>query len=140
MNEPSKPPPLVAPGIGVEPARRCVDAYIDAWNEPAAERRRQILAQVMTDDAAYADPAKQMDSRAGLVECIGAALDKDPGRRIVRTSEVDAHNLVCRFNWRLVKADGTHGPESVDFVEFARDGRIRRVTGFFGPLAPTEAS
>jgi hypothetical protein len=138
MNE-RDTPPVAAPSIGAEQAQRCIDAYIDAWNEPQADKRRQILAQAMTEDGAYADPAKKTDSRADLVECIGDALEKDPGRRIVRTSEVDAHNLVCRFNWRSVKADGTQAPESVDFIEFATDGRIRRVTGFFGPLTPNEA-
>lgn len=125
--------------IGAEQARRCVDAYIDAWNEPQADKRRQILAQAMTDDGAYADPARKTDNRAGLVECIGDVLDEDPGRRIVRTSDVDVHHLVCRFNWRLVKADGTRTPESVDFIDFATDGRIDRVTGFFGRLKPHEA-
>lgn len=138
VNEPGKP--LLGPArIGAEQARRCIDAYLDAWNEPQADQRRQILAQVMTDDAAYADPAKQVDSRTGVVEYIGEVLSKYPGGRIVRTSEVDAYHLVCRFNWQLVKADGTKLPESVDFVEFATDGRIRRVTGFFGSLTPSEA-
>lgn len=132
MNEPGRPP-LDAPSIGAEQARRCIDAYIDAWNEPEADERGQILAQVMTDDGAYADPAKQMDSPAGLAECIGEVLDKYPGRRIVRTSEVDAHNLVCRFNWRLVKADGTQGPESVDFVDFAGDGKDPPRDGLLRP-------
>ncbi len=138
MNEPGKPP-LGAPRIAAEQARRCIDAYIDAWNEPQADSRRQILAQVMTDDGGYVDPAKQVDSRAGVITYIGEVLSKYPGGRIVRTSEVDVHHLVCRFNWRLVKADGTKLPESVDFVEFAGDGRIRRVTGFFNPLTPSEA-
>ena len=66
-------------------------------------------------------------------------MTNDPGRRIVRTSEVDAHHFVCRFNWQLMRGDGTRGAESVDFVEFAADGKICRVTGFFGPLAPDEA-
>lgn len=131
-------PPGGAPHIGAEQARRCIDAYIDAWNEPRADKRRQILAQVMTDESTYVDPNKAVDSRAGLVEYIGEVLNRYPGRRIVRTSEVDAHHLLCRFNWRLIKADGTQAPESVDFVEFASDGRIHRVTGFFGPLPPTE--
>ncbi|MCA1655538.1 MAG: nuclear transport factor 2 family protein [Pseudonocardiaceae bacterium] len=139
MNEPGKPPQDV-PSIGAEQAQRCVDAYIDAWNEPQADKRSQILAQTMTDDSTYVDPAKRTDSRADLSAIIGVALDKSPGRRIVRTSEVDAHNQVCRFNWQLVYADGTRGLESVDFVEFASDGRIRRVTGFFGLLAPNNAS
>jgi len=137
VNEPSNQT-MGATSIGPDQARRCIDAYIDAWNEPQADTRRQILAEVMADDAVYADPAAQLDSRAALAEYIGVVLDKHPGRRIVRTSGVDAHNLVCRFNWRLVRADGTQGQESVDFVDFAGDGRIRRVTGFFGPLTPAE--
>jgi hypothetical protein len=28
--------------------------------------------------------------------------------------------------------------EGVDFAELAPDGRIRRITGFFGPLPPLE--
>jgi hypothetical protein len=138
MNEPGTPP-LGATHIGAEQARRCIDAYFDAWNEPQADKRRQILAQVMTDNSTYVDPNTDLDSRDGLVEYIDQVLNKSPGRRVVRTSELDVHHLVCRFNWRLVKADGTQGAESVDLVEFAPDGRIHRVTGFFGPLTPSEA-
>lgn len=130
--------PEAALRISAEQAQRCIDAYIDAWNEPEADRRAQILARVMTADGVYADPTKQFESRSALADYIGTALDAYPGRRIVRTSEVDTHNLVCRFNWRMIKGDGRSAPESVDFVEFAGDGRISRVTGFFGPLTPTE--
>jgi hypothetical protein len=44
------------------------------------------------------------------------------------------HHRLCRSNWRLVNAAGLQMPESVDFVELDRDGRIHRVVGFFGPL------
>lgn len=130
----SEPDVQSGSSIGVELARDCVDGYIQAWNEPAADRRIQMLAQVMTEDGAYADPDARVDSRAGLAGYIGEVLGRYPGGRIVRTSEVDAHNLACRFTWRLVKADGTQASESIDFVEFVEDGRIRRVTGFFGAL------
>jgi hypothetical protein len=93
----------------------------------------------MTDESTYADPNKELDSRAGLVEYIGEVLNTYPDRRVIRTSEVDVHHLLCRFNWRWVKADGTQAPESVDVVEFARDGRLHRVMGFFGPLTLSEA-
>jgi heme-degrading monooxygenase HmoA len=138
LDEPGRPP-LGDPCIGAEQARRCIDAYIDAWNEPEADKRGQILAQVMTEDGAYGDPSGQVDGRAGVVDHIGEVQNTYVGGRVARTSAVDVHHLVCRFNWRLIKADGTQLPESVDFVDFARDGRIRRVTGFFGPLAPSEA-
>lgn len=124
--------------FGAEQARRSVDTYIAAWNEPVAEERERKIAQVMTDDGTYVDPDRELDSPGDLVAHIGQALNAHPGRRIVRTSEVDLHHGFCRFNWRLVRADGRQAPESVDFVEFADDGRIRRVTGFFGPLTPTD--
>jgi hypothetical protein len=133
-------PPLGTPYVGAGQARRCVDAYIEAWNEPDPDRRGQRLTQVMTDDSTYVDPNTDPLGRAGLVGYIGQVLGRSPGRRVVRTSEVDVHHLCCRFNWRLVRADGTPAPESVDVVEFTRDGRIHRVTGFFGPLTPSEGS
>jgi hypothetical protein len=126
---------LVSSGIDSELARRCIDIYIDAWNEPQLDRRRLLFAQVMADYGVYTDPVTQIHSRADLVDYVGDMHDKGPGRRVVRTSDVDVHHLVCRFNWRLIQADGTQRPESVDFVEFASDGRIRRVTGFFGYLS-----
>ncbi|MES2937612.1 MAG: hypothetical protein V4864_08010 [Pseudomonadota bacterium] len=39
--------PLDDPRIGAAQAERCVDAYIAAWNEPEADQRTQLLAQVM---------------------------------------------------------------------------------------------
>ena len=119
-------------------ARRVIDAYVDAWNEPSADKRGTLLAEAMTEQSGYVDPNVECESRSVLDEYIGEVLRKHPGRRIVLTSEVDVHHSYCRFHWQLVKADGTRGQESVDFVEFAGDGRIARVIGFFGPLAPAE--
>lgn len=93
----------------------------------------QMLAQVMTDDGVYCDPAKLAQGRVAIVDYIAQVQAKYAGGRIVRTSTVDVHHYSCRFNWRVVKVDGTPLPESVDIIEFARDGRICRVTGFFGP-------
>jgi enamine deaminase RidA (YjgF/YER057c/UK114 family) len=124
--------------VNEEHVRRVVDAYVAAWNEPDAGRRRRLLDQVMADGGDYVDPAKHLPGPAAIDEYIATALRRDPDRRIVRTSEVDAHHRVCRFAWQLVDADGTPGPENVDFVEFTEDGRIRQVTGFFGPLVPSD--
>lgn len=49
-------------------------------------------------------------------------------------SKVDFHHGVARFSWRMIEASGTTRMEGTDFVEIARDGRISRVVGFFGPL------
>ena len=97
-----------------------------------------MVAQVLTDDCVYCDPSKLATGRAAIVAHIGEVQAAYPGGRVVRTSTVDAHHFACRFHWRMVKADGGELPESVDFVDFAKDGRIRHVTGFFGSLAPQQ--
>jgi len=130
-------PRVGAPVIGADQAHRCVDRYIEAWNEPELEQRQQLLCQVMTDDCIYADPRHASEDRQGLAEYIDTVLRALPGREVVRTTNVDVHGRVCRFGWQLVKADGTRGAESIDFAEFTKDGRLRRVYGFFGPLTPT---
>jgi hypothetical protein len=38
-----------------------------------------------------------------------------------------------RFTWAMVTADGKEQTRGMDFGELAPDGRIRRITGFFGP-------
>ena len=43
---------------------------------------------------------------------------------------------MLRFLWRLVRADGTYGDESIDFGEVGPDGRLVKIIGFFGPAPP----
>jgi len=121
--------------VNAEQAQRVIDGYVAAWNEAVADERGRMLGEVMSEESRYLDPNVELDSRSALDGYIGEVLSRYPGRRIVRTSEVDVHHTVGRFHWRLIKADGTRGQESVDFVEFARDGRIARVIGFFGPIS-----
>ncbi len=122
--------------IGAAQAQRCIDTYIDAWNEPSVDRRGQLLCQVMTDQGTYVDPRHTCQGRQGLIDYIQRMVGERPGRRVVRISNIDVHGLVCRFDWQIVKPDGTRGAPSVDFIEFTRDGRILRIFGFFGPLTP----
>lgn len=122
--------------VDADHARLVVNAYIDAWNEGDEDRRRHLLTETMEEGAVYCDPTTRTGGHADLSAHISTLLDRYPGRRVVRTSDVDVHHDVCRFHWRLIKADGTQLPESVDFVEFGADGRLRRVVGFFGALDP----
>ncbi len=70
-----------------------------------------------------------------LLAHIDAVIARRPGARVVRTTRVDVHHDLARFGWRVVQADGTTLPEGLDLAELSEDGRIRRIVGFFGPLA-----
>jgi hypothetical protein len=42
---------------------------------------------------------------------------------------------LARYGWELVAPDGTVAVGGTDIVEFAADGHLGRIIGFFGDLA-----
>ena len=69
-----------------------------------------------------------------------AVHSKFPGHRFRRTSGVDAHNGQLRFGWELAAPDGAIAVAGVDVGEIGADGRLARITGFFGPLPEKSAA
>ena len=118
---------------------QAIAIYCAAWNETDAGKRDALLAQVWADDATYTDPTVHLVGRRALVAHIDAVFARYPGSTIEMTSAVDAHHTVARFAWKKVLADGTALPEGIDFAEVGPDGKLIRIVGFFGPLAPADA-
>lgn len=117
---------------------KIVDAYCSAWDEANPVKREAIVKAVWAEGATYTDPTVHLTGVAELVEHIARVLGQYPGSRIVRTSTVDTHHSVARFEWKMVLADGSALSEGIDFVEFSGSGAIQRVIGFFGPLPSSE--
>ncbi|WP_341704695.1 hypothetical protein [Ferrovibrio sp.] len=113
-----------------------VDTYCAAWNATDAGERGRLLRVAWTSDCRYSDPVVHDLDRSALVAHIGVLLEKFPGSIIRRTSAVDSHQAGLRFSFVRLAADGGLMREGVDFCELGDGGRLRRVTGFFGPLAP----
>ncbi len=111
-----------------------VDTYAGAWSDPDPGVRRQYLETCVTEDVSYTDPSAHVRGRVALAVHLDELLARMPGARIERTSGVDAYGGVARFGWHLVGADGAEVLLGLDFIELADDGRIARITGFFGPL------
>jgi len=113
-----------------------IDRYCNAWSEPDAARRQQLLDQVWAEDGTYTDPLSNVAGRSNLSALIGGFLQQYPGSRIVLASAVDLHHERVRFAWKWVLADGSTTMEGMDFGELASDGRLRKIVGFFGPVVP----
>jgi hypothetical protein len=62
------------------------------------------------------------------------ALTTFPGHALRRVSGVDEHHGYFRYGWELVAPAGDVVLAGVDVGELGSDGRLTRVTGFFGPL------
>ena len=110
-----------------------VRAYGAAWNEPDEAARRKLLDEAWADDGVYCDPMGRAEGRAGLVEHIAGFQQQFADHRIDITSAVDEHDGFLRFTWVMQGPDGAV-MDGIDFGELAPDGRLRRITGFFGPL------
>ena len=113
-----------------------IDRYCAVWSDPSPEQRALLLGAVWAPGATYTDPTVHATTAAALLAHIERVLSRRPGARVVRTSAVDLHHGVARFAWRVIQADGIALPEGLDIAELTDDAaRIRRIVGFFGPMA-----
>lgn len=111
-----------------------VDGYLAAYGEPDAQRRAELIAAVWADDGQLLDPPLTGEGHDGIGAAAEALQQQFPGHAFRRTSGVDAHHDRLRFAWELVGPDGGAVLTGADFGELAPDGRLRRITGFFGDV------
>ena len=68
----------------------------------------------------------------------GAYEGAGAGARIPISSGVDQHHGMFRFSWVMIDPQKRQIIlEGMDFVELAADGRLQRITGFFGTFPDT---
>lgn len=113
-----------------------VKVYCAAWNEPDAQRRRELLEKAWASEGTYTDPRSHVEGREALVEHIGGFLKQSAGARIIQSSHPDFHHGMFRFAWKFVGGDGKTVMEGIDFGAIGPDGKLQRIVGFFGPNKP----
>jgi hypothetical protein len=112
------------------------DAILAAWNERDAGRRAELVAAVWTEDGHLADPPLEGRGHEAIAGMAAALQQQFDGHRFRRASAVDQHHGFFRYAWELVGPDGTVALTGLDVGELAEDGRVRRISGFFGELEP----
>ena len=115
-----------------------VDRYLSAWNEPDPARRAELIDAVWAEDGRLIDPPLTGEGHDGISEMAAALQQHYAGHRFRRVSGVDAHHDHLRFAWELVGPDGEVAIKGLDVGELGEDGRLRRITGFFGELPAHE--
>ena len=106
----------------MERARRC--------------RRAELVERAWAADGRLVDPPLAGEGHDAISDIATAMHEHYAGHRFRRTSDVDHHHEFLRFAWELVGPDGEVTLTGLDVGELAADGRLRRITGFFGELAP----
>ena len=114
-----------------------VDGHLTAYGEPDPARRAELIARVWAQDGRLVDPPATGEGHDGIAALADGLQQQFAGHTFRRTSAIDAHNDALRYAWELVAPDGTVTLADVD--EVGPDGRLQRITGFFGDLAPAGA-
>ena len=114
-----------------------IDRYFEMWNTEDETARAAVVAEAWASDGRYRDPLLEADGHDELVAMVATVHAHYPGQRFRRTSGVDVHHDVARFAWELAAPDGAVTVAGIDVAELGDDGKLRRITGFFGEL-PTE--
>jgi hypothetical protein len=107
-----------------------LEAYVAAWNCADPARRGELLAESWMPDASYTDPSVDLHGAAALEAHIVARQQARPGAVIELVGDVRRHHEWATFAWR-VRAGAEVLVSGTDCVEFAPDGRLNRVVGFF---------
>jgi hypothetical protein len=123
------------------------DRYVSLWNEPDPERRRQLVAELWTEDGAhFLQPPREISEFAarpgiGLTATLEArghealaaratsAYEEFVVRgayRFRRRDDITRVADVVTFGWEMVSADGEVAGAGREFLLLDVDGRIRR--------------
>jgi hypothetical protein len=123
-----------------EKVRESLKLYEKAWNNHDAAARTKLLNSCFAKDGTYTDPTFHAASPADLSEHIGGFLSSaEPGKlSIVIVSAVDIHHQSFRFLWEAQDGEGNPIATGIDYGEFGSEGKIRKIVGFFGPIANKE--
>ena len=113
---------------------KTVDTYLAMWNETDPARRAEHIERAWAGDGRYVDPQLEAEGRAALTDMVAAVQARFPGHRFRRVSGIDNHHNQLRFAWELAAPNGSIVVAGIDVGEIASDGRLQRITGFFGAL------
>ncbi len=96
-----------------------VDTYLSAFGEPDRGRRAGLIDAAWAVDGRLLDPPLTGEGHDAISDMADV---------------LQQHFAGHRFAWELVAPDGTVALTGLDVGEVAEDGRLRRITGFFGEL------
>jgi len=109
-----------------------VDTYLATWNETDPATRAALIEQSLGADLWYRDPMLEADGREAYDGMIAAVQAQMPGLVMTRTSPIDAHRDVVRFNWALGAPGEPPVFAGLDVAKTDADGKLHRIIGFAG--------
>jgi hypothetical protein len=138
---------IPSPETRTREAEQLADRYLALWNEPDADRRQRMVAELWTEDGRhFLQPPQEIRGIAaqpgiGLTAILEARGYEEIEARVASAYEHwvgseglsfrgrdDAERLgdVAKFHWEAVDKDGELFAVGLNFLVLAADGRIER--------------
>ncbi len=114
-----------------------LDHMLAAWNESDSAKVRGHLERALAPNVRFVDPSIDLTGLDEFEANVHDVHERLPGAVYSRTSSVDSHHQLYRYNW-AIHVSGKLVLPGFDVVEIDDTGRVSDVLGFFGPLAPRE--
>ena len=92
---------------------KLVDQYCEGWSASSSDGRERLIRLALSEGATYCDPRTEQLSILQLLGHIAKIHQSRPGAKVLRTSNVDVHHGLGRFNWQVVLPDGTTLPKAL---------------------------
>jgi hypothetical protein len=116
--------------------RSSIEAYVAAWNEHDADKRRALIEEACSEDLRIVAPNQVVAGRGELDALIADFHRRRPGDRGFLSSCVEIHHHAFRFAARIEGSSVAEPVEMLDAGECDADGRIRLILSFVGAAPP----
>ena len=107
-----------------------VDTYLATWNETDPAKRLELIRAALGADLWYRDPMLEADGLEAYDAMIAAVQAQLPGHVMQRTSPVDGHRDLIRFNWAFGKPGEAPTFAGLDVAKYDDEGKLHRIIGF----------
>jgi uncharacterized protein YndB with AHSA1/START domain len=108
------------------------DEWFAAWNTPDAAECKRLLGKCAAPGVTFRDQFSATDGAADLEPHLAAFHVHMPGMKIARAGEPQISHHTCLVAWDAKGADGSPMGSGRNWFEFAPDGRIAKVFGYWG--------
>ncbi|HEX4439065.1 MAG TPA: SRPBCC domain-containing protein [Thermoanaerobaculia bacterium] len=108
-----------------------VDAFLRAWGEPDPVTRRGLLESCAAPGIVFRDAFSATDGLDEMLANLDAVRVHMPGVSLTRAGDVRLAHGTALVAWTARKASGDEVGRGTNLVDFAPDGRIARMIGFW---------
>jgi len=112
-------------------AEERVDAFLRAWGEADSAARRALLESCAIEGIVFRDAFSATDGIEEMLANLEAVRLHMPGVSLVRSGDIRAAHGTALVGWVAQRNGGEAIGRGTNVIDFAPDGRIARVVGFW---------